>query len=384
MIKFIPLSVGHLNGREWKYVKNCLDTGWVSSVGAYVTQFEQALAKRVGGRHAVACVNGTGALHMAYHALGIGPGDEVIMPALTFVAPANAARYVGAYPVFVDVDERYWQMDVAQVEDFLKNHCRSVKGQLINKHTRRQVKAITIVHLLGQAAPVKALTALARKFSLKVIEDVAEAAGASASGKPLGSFGDAGCFSFNGNKTITCGGGGMVVVRTRSLAERIHYLTTQAKDDELEYIHHEIGYNYRLTNVQAAIGLAQVEQLDDFIKAKKRIAAMYHQALLDVPGLTLPQSGPWSGGYWWLYTILVDEKKFGMSSRQLLQHLGAHHIQARPLWHPLHGLKPFADCYAHQIHSISRLYKQALSLPSSVNLTAADQQKVIGLLKRKS
>ena len=373
----IPLSEPQLRGNAWKYVKDCLDSGWVSSAGQYVERFEKAVAQYLGRAHAVACVNGTAALHMALLAAGLQPGEEVIVPALTFVAPANAVRYAGAYPVFIDADPLFWQMDPHKLGDFCKNECDYQDGTLINRHTRRVVRAIMPVDILGHPVDMEAMMALARAYGLTVIEDNAESLGAQYKNRKAGAVADIACLSFNGNKVVTAGGGGMVVTDDRRLADRVRYLATQAKDDPLEYIHHAIGFNHRLTNMQAALGLAQMEHLEEFVGIKRFIAQRYGDGLKAVPGVTLPAQAPWAKSSFWLYTILIDEQKYGRGSRNLLQYLQSEGIETRPLWHPVHRLKPFADCYAFAVEVADRLYAQALSLPSSVGLSPQAQDQVI-------
>jgi len=380
--KYIPLSIPLIRGNEWKYIKDCLDTGWVSSVGSYVGRFERKVAEYAGSKYAVACSSGTAALHLALLVAGVKPGEEVIVPALTFIAPANTVRYVGAEPVFIDVEFDYRQIDIQKLKDFLTKECVFRNGKLVNKKSKRRVRAIIAVHLLGHPVDMKSLNALARRFGLVVIEDAAESIGAKCEGRQTGSLGDVGCFSFNGNKIITTGGGGMLVTNNRVWAERARYLSTQAKEDEGEYIHHEVGYNYRLTNIQAALGLAQMECLDDYIARKRRIAKVYQKKLQGIPGLSLPQEAPWALSTWWLYTVVVD-KAFGMDSRELLKALHTGGIQSRPLWHPLNRLKPFRKCFAYKIEVADTLYRQALSLPSSVDLKPADQQRVITFIRQR-
>ena len=382
MMKHIPLSVPEIKGNEWKYVKDCLDTGWVSSAGKYVERFERALAGYVGAKYAVACVNGTSALHTALIEAGVGPGDEVIVPALTFIAPAYAVRYCGAFPVFMDAEENYWQIDPQKLKDFLTTQCVRYAQGLVNKQTKRVIKAIVPVHLLGHPCDMDAVMALARKFDLFVVEDASQSVGSMYKGCPVGNIGHIGCFSFNGNKIITCGGGGMLTTNRKQWARHMRYLTTQAKDDPLEYIHHETGYNYRLTNVQAALGLAQWERLEDSIAVKKKIGERYAKGLQGMPGVILPAQAPWAQAYHWLYTIRIDARKFGHDCRSVLRSLAKVGIQSRPLWHPLDTLKPFKSCCSYQVRVAYQLYRQALSLPSSVSLTASQQHYIINQIKK--
>ncbi|HEX6534322.1 MAG TPA: LegC family aminotransferase [Gemmatimonadaceae bacterium] len=378
----IPLSVPEMRGNEWAYVKECLDTNWVSSVGAFVDRFERAVADAVGARHAVATVNGTAALHVSLLLAGVEPDDEVLTSTLTFIAPANAIRYVGAWPVFVDAEPEHWQMNVGDVARFLERGCRREAGGgvLRNIATGRRVRAIVPVHVLGHPVDVAPLVELARRHELVVIEDATESLGASYRGERVGRFGATACFSFNGNKLITTGGGGMLVTNDDDLARRARHLTTQAKADPIEYVHDVVGYNYRLTNVLAAIGVAQMEHLDEYVEAKRRIAARYAEGLADVPGLGLMREAPWARSAFWMYTVLVSERELGMSSRELLRALAARRVQCRPLWQPLH-LSPAhrgARCATEGGCPVAeRLNREALSLPCSVGLGEEDQAWVI-------
>jgi perosamine synthetase len=373
----IPLCEPEIRGNEWAYVKECLDTGWVSSVGAFVDRFERALAERAGVPHAVAAVNGTAALHTALLVAGVRPGDEVLVSTLTFIAPANAVRYIGAWPVFVDADPEYWQMDVAKAREFLERCRRERDGTVVNVETGRAVRAIIPVHVLGHPVDMAPLMELAREFGLMVIEDATESLGAAYRDTNVGAIGDLACFSFNGNKLITTGGGGMIVTRNEAWARKARYLTTQAKDDPLEYVHGAIGYNYRLTNVQAAMGVAQMEVLDEYLAAKRRIAERYETAFRDIPGITLMREAPWARSAWWMYTILVDEAEFGIDSRALLRALAERRIQTRPLWEPIHRSAAHRGSPATNCSVAERLNRMALSLPCSVGLTAEAQDRVI-------
>jgi len=377
---FIPLCVPDIQGNAWAYVKECLDTNWVSSVGPFVDRFEREVAEYVGARYAVAAVTGTAALHVALLAAGVQPDDEVLVSTLTFIAPVNAIRYCNAWPVFVDAEPDSWQMDAGKAADFLEHGCRLENGELRNKATSRRVRTILPVHILGHPVDMDPILELARRYQLPVIEDATEALGACYKDRRTGSLGDIACFSFNGNKIITTGGGGMIVTNHESWAKRAKYLTTQAKDDPLEYIHNEIGYNYRLTNLQAALGCAQMEKLDEHIAAKRRIADTYQAAFADTAGITPMPQAAWASSIFWMYTVLVDEAEYGMDSRALLRKLEAAGIQSRPLWQPVH-LSPAHAGHAYACPVAEDLYRRALSLPCSVGLTAAQQAKVIEVVK---
>ena len=378
----IPLSVPEIRGNEWKYIKECLDTNWVSSAGSYVDQFERAIAEQVGVKHAVATVNGTAALHVALLVAGIGPDDEVLVPTLTFIAPANAVRYVGAWPVFIDVEPNYWQIDTNKVREFLTKECHWEDGTLFNKTPRRPVKAILPVDILGHPVDMDPLLELARLFNLTVIEDASESLGAKYQDQVVGSRADVACLSFNGNKLITTGGGGMLATGRQDWASKARYLTTQAKDDSLEFVHGQIGYNYRLTNLQAAMGCAQLEQLDAYIAAKRKIAASYSKAFKKIPGIVSMRAAPWAFSVFWMFTILVDEKRYGMGSRDLLRRLSQVGIETRPLWQPLHQSPVYSRCRNYHCDVAEKINQEALSVPCSVGLRPADQQQVIEQIGR--
>jgi perosamine synthetase len=373
----IPLSVPNIVGNEWRYVKECLDTGWVSSVGSYVDRFEEEFADVVGARHAVCVSSGTAALHLALVASGVQAGDEVIVPALTFIAPANAVRYLGAFPTFIDVTSSYWQLDPERLAEFLRDHCTRTTQGLVNARTGRRVTTIAVVDILGHPADLDAIHALAAEFELAVVEDATESLGARYKGRMIGTVSRLSCFSFNGNKLLTTGGGGMVTTDDGDLARRIKYLSTQAKDDPIEFAHGDVGYNYRLTNVQAAIGCAQLEQLSDFLSAKRRIAARYDEALARVPGVGIMPRMPWADPAFWLYTVRLDNDTGLASSRPIMRAMECMRVQTRPLWEPLHRSKAHRPSYASQCPVAEELQTRCLCLPCSTQLTNEDQARVI-------
>jgi len=368
----IPLCIPEIAGAEWTYIKECLDTGWVSSVGSYVTAFEEAMAERGGVPHGVATVNGTAALHTSLIALGVERDEEVITSDMTFVAPANAIRYVGAWPVLVDADASTWQMDVGKVEQFLSRDCERRKDGAFNLHTGRRVAAILPVHILGNSVDMTALLPLAAAYELPVLADATEALGAVHAERPIGALGDLACFSFNGNKMITTGGGGMITTANPHHAALAKHLTTQAKCSASEYDHDRIGYNYRLTNIQAAMGCAQLEQLDGFLAKKRQIAERYIKAFEAHPGITLAQTTPATEDAHWLFTVCVKS-----GSRGLIEKLKEDGIQTRPLWKPMHQLRYMHEAYPVSLDVTPELFRDGISLPCSASLNEVQQTYVI-------
>lgn len=365
----MPLSEPEISGNEWKYIKECLDTGWVSSVGKYVTRFEEMMADYVGADYAVATVNGTSALHISLIAAGVQPGDEVIVPALTFIAPVNAVRYCGAYPVFMDCDPETLCMDILKVIDFIDSECELHKdGYTYNKNSGRRIVAIIPVHIFGHPVDMNALLNICEKGNIAIIEDATESLGSQYKGIKTGSMGKAGCFSFNGNKIITTGGGGMVVTNDKYLADKIRHLTTQAKKDPFEYDHDEVGYNYRLTNIQAAMGVAQMERLEEFVRIKRENAIIYKELLSDIDGVKLLWEKSWAGSNFWFYTITVQREH----KRPLMDFLLGKNIQVRPIWKLINTLPMYKDFLAYKIINAVESYERCINLPCSVNLKEED------------
>lgn len=372
----IPLSVPEIGGNEWKYVKECLDTGWVSSAGPFVDRFEREFAEKLGTSHAVACASGTAALHVALLCAGVGPGDLVVTSSLTFIATVNSIVYCGAEPVLLDADPRSWQMDVTLLRDYLTRKCGRRQGGLFELDSGRRVAAIVPVHILGCPVDMDPLMETAREFGVPVVEDATESLGATYKGCNVGTHGLSSCFSFNGNKLLTTGGGGMIATDDPAVAARAKHLTTQAKEDEVEFIHDEVGFNYRLPNVAAAIGVAQLERLDEFVARKRQIADRYSQELLGRDILTLaPPEG--ADPAWWLYTIRLA----GRSSRPLMRKLSENGIQSRPLWQPMHRSPAHPAAHKFACPVVDMLNTECLSLPCSSGLTDEEQGRVIAAVK---
>jgi len=373
----IPLSVPLLEGNEWAYVKEALDTNWVSSAGPFVDRFETEIAAATGARYAVATVNGTAALHVAMQLCGVGPGDEVAMSDLTFIAPANAVRYLGAWPVFIDAEERYWQMDPGKLESFLREDCVLTRKGLKNRHTGRIVRAIMPIHILGSVCDMEAIMEIANRFGLPVVEDATESLGAQQHGKSPGTFGRLGCLSFNGNKIITTGGGGMILTDDEDLARRARYLTTQAKDDPVEFVHGEVGYNYRMPNVLAAIGCAQLELLPRFVERRRKIAAIYREAFEGHEGIELMAEPLGTVCTFWMSTIRFRGTRDRNTSRKIMENLNGRGVQARPLWQPMHWSPAHQEALASDCSVAEMLSAECLSLPSSANMEQSEQERVL-------
>lgn len=378
----IGLSEPNVSGREWEYVRECLDTGWVSSAGGFVDRFEGEFAARVGTRFAVAMASGTAALHIALLVSGVAADEEVVLPALTFIAPANTVRYVGAWPVFLDVEPNHWQLDPDRLADFLRFDCSARDGRLVNRRTGRRVRAVLPVDILGHPCDLDAIRDLAAHYDLLVIEDATESLGALYRGRPVGSESHVACFSFNGNKIITTGGGGMLVTNDEQVARRARYLATQAKDDPVEYVHRAIGYNYRLTNVQAAMGCAQIARLDEFVALKRATARRYAEGFADQPAITAYQEAAWATATFWLSTVLIDATGPHGGSRGLLRTLAAQGIQARPLWEPLHRSAAHHGADIRPCPVAEQVHREALSLPCSTGITLEQQDRVIAATRR--
>ena len=374
----IPLSEPTIGGNAAAYLAECLATNFVSSVGPFVDRFEVAFAAAIGARYAVACASGTAALHLAFRALDIGPGDEVFVPTLTFVASANPIRYVGATPVLVDSEPETFDLDPDLVVSELDRRARL---------GRPQPAAIEVVHLVGHPARMDDLIVAAEHHGVALIEDASEALGARytsgvAEGRHVGTIGRLGCFSFNGNKLITTGGGGMVVTDDEALARRVRHLSTQARLPGRTYDHDEVGYNYRLSNLAAALGLAQLEQLDQLLAARRETAARYDAGIALIPGLRPAPRASWADPSYWLYTASLDRERTSLERDDLIDRLASDGVEARPIWTPLHRTRLYADAPFLGGDVADTIFKAACSLPSSSSLDDAARERVLQSLAR--
>ncbi len=369
----IPLSVPSISGKEWEYVKECLDTEWVSSAGKYVDLFEKKIAEYTGANYAIACVNGTSALQVSLRLAGVQPGHEVIISTLTFIAPVNAIVYNGASPLFMDVD-KYYNIDAEKTIEFIRQETVFRDGFTYNKVTNNKISAIVPVHVWGNAVWQDELVPLCEERNIVIVEDASESLGTvytagEFEGRSAGTIGKLGCLSFNGNKIITAGGGGMILTDNEQLANKARYLTTQAKDDPVRYIHHEIGYNFRLTNIQAALGVAQLEQLPLFLKCKRKIFEQYQSGLKNIDGLGLAEVSNYANNNHWMNLLQVDSEAYGEDWESLMQRLKEKGVQTRPVWLLNHLQRPYQKCQNYGYESAEKLFNKSLCLPSSINLT---------------
>jgi perosamine synthetase len=380
----IYISEPIFNGNEWEYIKECLDSTWVSSAGKYVDLFEKNISEYTGSKHAISCVNGTAAIQVSLRLAGVNSGDEVIAPSLTFIASINAVVYNNATPIFMDAD-KYYNMDVEKTTDFIKKETVFKNGFTYNKTTNKKISAIIPVHVWGNACWLDELIDLCEKRNIAVVEDSCESLGAfyingNFKGKHTGTIGKLGCLSFNGNKIITTGGGGMILTNDETLAEKAKYLTTQAKDDPIRYVHDEIGYNFRLTNIQAALGVAQLEQLPVILKRKQEIHNYYQTAIGEIKGLTLSNTPTYADNNHWMNLMQIDTDIYGDDREGIIKRLEENGIQTRSVWTLNHLQVPYRNCQSYRIKKAEELVYNSLCLPSSANLTDNNLNQVIAQL----
>jgi perosamine synthetase len=370
------LSGPNIAGNEWKYVKDCLDTGWVSSVGSYVTQFENMVADYAGCKYGVATCNGTAALQIALQLAGVRRNDYVLVPNVTFIASINSIKYTGADPILIDVDTKTWQLNLDILEQFLRNETREKDGNAVYIKDGRRIACLMPVHVLGNICDMGRLIRLAAEFKLQVVEDSTEALGSYYKGKHAGGFGSMGCFSFNGNKIITTGGGGVIVTDDEELAKKAKHLTTQAKSDPFEYVHDEVGYNFRLVNVLAAMGVAQMELLPSFVQRKKEIDALYKKELHGIGDIIFQDVHVDVNPNCWLFTIMTEKQK------EVLSVLNENKMQSRPFWVPMNKLRMFKDdIYYNQDDKSDYIYQRCLSIPCSTYISDEEVKAVAEKIK---
>lgn len=375
---FIPLSTPNFCGNEKRYVDEAISTEWVSTAGAFIGQFESAMAQKLGVHQACACQSGTAGLHLCLRHFGIGAGDIVLVPTLTFIATVNAVMYQSAEPVFFDCDD-HMCINVDQIEAYLAHECRVEGGRTVDISSGKTIKAIIPVHVFGDHCDMVRLMGLAEQYHLFVIEDATESLGGTFSQGPCadrhtGTVGHAGVFSFNGNKIITTGGGGMVVSNDETAISHMRYLSQQAKDDAIYFVHEEYGYNYRMTNLQAALGLAQLEQLDHFVEIKRRNHRLYSELLV---GCRYGKLLPFSCGTTncWFYSFALDQSNAELRDK-LIRYMNDQDIQVRPIWKLNHMQTPFRRFRAMDCSNALNFYNRVVNIPCSTNLTQEQIDRV--------
>ena len=367
----VYLSSPHMGGDELRLVTEAFASNWIAPLGPHVDAFEEEFAARVGAAYAAALSSGTAALHLAMRWLNLQPGDEVICPTLTFSATINPVLYERAKPVFVDCEEQSWNMAPALLADAIEDRIK--RG--------RRPKAVVLVHIYGQSADIAPIAATCARHGIPLIEDAAEALGATYGGRAPGSFGLCGVHSFNGNKIITTSGGGMLVSNNAQLIEKARYWATQARDPAPHYQHSELGFNYRMSNVLAAIGRGQLRVLDERVRARRANCETYRHAFADVPGLTFMPEATWGRSTRWLTCIQIDPAAFGADREAVRQALEAENIEARPVWKPMHLQPVFAGCDTYGGSVAARLFEHGLCLPSGSNLQPTDLERVVAAVK---
>jgi perosamine synthetase len=384
MSDFIPLSVPNLNGNELKYVSETIHTEWVSSAGAYVNRFESEIAKYVKVEGAVSCQSGTAGIHLALLAMEVTKEDAVIVPALTFIASVNPVRYIGAEPIFMDCDDSLC-IDPAKLSKFLKNECTRKEDGVYCNANGKKIRVIIIVHVLGNMADMESLVKICNEYNIKILEDAAEALGTyytagAYKGKFAGTIGDVGVFSFNGNKIITTGGGGMIVSNNLKVLNHVKHLSTQAKADELRFIHDEVGYNYRMTNMQAALGVAQLEQLESFVETKKKNYFRYRKEIGSFKGYSLLPFRANVRPNYWFYSLYCNESSL-IGRDEIIKRFSAKNIQTRPIWWPINKLTMYQDSIQYEIVNTDIFWRRIVNIPCSSNLKNEEIDRVISVFR---
>ncbi|MBA4804670.1 MAG: LegC family aminotransferase [Brevundimonas sp.] len=364
----IPLHEPEFRGEEWTYLKDCLDTGWVSSVGAYVDRLEADLAEITGVSRAVAVANGTAALHICLQLAGVEPGDEVLIPALTFIATANAVSYAGARPHFVDSESITLGVDAAKLDAHLEEVAELVDGVCVNRRTGMPIRALIVMHVFGHPSDLDALEDVCRRWNLRLVEDAAESLGSFYKGVHTGNRGVLAALSFNGNKVVTTGGGGAILTNDPELGRRAKHLTTTARvPHRWNFIHDEVGYNYRMPNLNAALGCAQLERLPDMLRRKRELARRYEVAFRGLPGVRFLTEPAGSISNYWLNTLIIDDLELAARDR-LLEQLNDAGYMSRPIWTLLHRLPMYSDCPRADLTVAEQLEAAVINIPSSARL----------------
>ena len=386
MGKLIPLSIPNFEGNEEKYVLDAVKQGWVSTGGAYINELEDKLAEFIDAPAVMACQSGTAALHLALRECGVEPGDMVIVPTLTFIAAVNPVKYQFADPIFMDCDDSLC-MDPVKLARFCEIECQLQENRLIYKKTGQQIKALVVVHVFGNLADMEAIMEIAEKYHLLVVEDATEALGSKFltgrfAGKMAGTIGDFGAYSFNGNKIITTGGGGALTARDEEAVQHMKYISTQAKDDALFYVHHEVGFNYRMTNLQAALGVAQVEELPEFIRRKRANYQYYCEAFNEYTGGEMLDFREGTESNCWFYSMVFRDETAQKGIRQIVELLQEQGIQTRPIWGLIHEQKPYEGAVTYEIEKAKYYSERIINIPCSTQLSREEMDEVVEKIKK--
>jgi dTDP-4-amino-4,6-dideoxygalactose transaminase len=368
----VHLSLPHMSGKEQEYIQQAFDTNWIAPLGPNVTAFEQEFAREVGSAHALALSSGTAGVHLGLLLAGVQAGDEVLVSTLTFAASANPVVYVGAKPVFIDSEYRSWNMDPELLAQVLRQKAA----------TGRLPKAVVLVHLYGQCADIDPILEACRRYDVALVEDAAEALGATYKGRSPGVLGLCGVFSFNGNKVITTSGGGMIVSDDAKLIARARKLATQARECAPHYQHEEIGYNYRMSNILAGVGRAQLQVLEERVQARRANFRFYYEALAEIPGIDFMPEAEWGRANRWLTCLTIDEELFGVDREAVRLALEEANIESRPVWKPMHLQPVFASCEAIGGSVAEDLFLRGLCLPSGSSLTEEELHRVVSVIRK--
>jgi len=381
---FLPLNAPSFSSNEKKYLNNCIDTAWVSTAGGYVNEFESKVSSFTGSKFAVAFNSGTAALQIALQIIGVKEKDEVIIPTITFIAPVNAINYNRAKPIFIDTDD-FCNIDVEKLKNFIEKETYFKNGYTFNKKNNNRIRAIIPVHVWGNASNLEPVLDILNERNIGIVEDASESLGTfyskgNLNSKHTGTIGQLGCLSFNGNKIITSGGGGMILTNDKKIAEKVFYLSNQAKDDSIKFIHNEVGYNYRLTNIQAAIGLAQLEKIDSILQSKKRIHENYIELFNNPDQAWIMKSPAYSRSNNWMNILMINEK-LKIDINNLLEYFATENIETRPIWLPNHLQLPYRACERYMIKNAENIINNSLCIPSSSDLKSEDLDRIYKTFK---
>ncbi len=384
--KHIPLSIPYLFGNEKKYINDCIKSNWIATSGRYISLFEKNFSKLVKSKYAIACINGTSALHVGLNLMKVKKSDEILVPSITFVATINSVFYNYCTPIFIGCD-KHLNIDIENLTQFIKKKTFFKNGHTYNKITKKRIPALIVVHVFGNPVNLNSsFIKLCKSRNIKILEDAAESIGSyflhKNKKKHTGTIGSLGCFSFNANKLVTTGGGGMIITNDKKLAQKARYLISQAKDDPDYFIHNEVGYNYRITNIHSAIGVAQLEKVNHILKKKKSIMMFYKKNIKKIPGLKILDAPEHCIPNYWMNVLMIDSKKYGKSKKELMKILKNKGIETRSIWLPNHLQNPFKKFQRFKVNLSYELFSKGICLPCSYDISKNDQKYILNTLKR--